>query len=169
MGYNEADDKADFARLKETLGQNAPETFQDYQNLKYNSGDWAAYSSYAGTVESGNLTPMADFEIYQQNSAKIDHTLVGVQAANGVTITGKSDLFVANTIGSVARRQSGVDVQSVRYVVTHPTQISPIKNTSSGRVQWLTSERVAVLVNLDTGDLISVESKPRGNGRRWSK
>ncbi len=135
MGYNEADDKADFARLKETLGQNAPETFQDYQNLKYNSGDWAAYSSYAGTVESGNLTPMADFEIYQQNSAKIDHTLVGVQAANGVTITGKSDLFVANTIGSVARRQSGVDVQSVRYVVTHPTQIFPVETGPNGKRQ----------------------------------
>ena len=108
---------------------------------------------------------MADFEIYQQNSAKIDHTLVGVKAANGVTITGKSDLFVANTIGSVARHQGGVDVQSVRYVVTHPTQISPIETTSNGRIQWLMGERVSVLIDVDTGSLIRVKTtiNDRGN------
>lgn len=80
-----------------------------------------------------------------------------------MTITGKSDLFVANTIGSVAKRQGGVDVQSVRYVVTHPTQISPVERGSRGARQWFFGNCIAVLINPETGNLIQVKSiTPKG-------
>lgn len=99
---------------------------------------------------------MADFGLYQSKSAEIDKVLIGVQAANGTTITGKSDLFTARTIGSVSKRQSGISPQAVRYAVTHPTVISPIKIGSNGRTQRLRSNRVWVLLNLDTGTIIEV-------------
>ena len=158
-GYNEVEDRADYERMQDALGKNAPETFKDYQDLKYYSGDWPAYSSYASALESGNLTPMASFEIYQQKSAQIDHALLGVKAANGVTITGKSDLFVANTIGSVAKRQGGVDVQGVLYVLTHPNEISPVMILGNRRTQRFTGKYMWVVVDVDTGTIIQAKTR----------
>ena len=100
---------------------------------------------------------MADFGLYQSKSAEIDKVLIGVQAANGTTITGKSKTFVAETIGSVSKRQSGISPQAVRYAVTHPKSMTPISTTSGGRFQWLTSNRVAVLINVDTGGLVRIK------------
>ena len=112
---------------------------------------------------------MADFGLYQSKSAEIDKVLIGVQAANGTTITGKSDLFTAGTIGSVSKRQRGVTAQGVLYVLKHPTSITPIKATSAGRFQWLIGNNAAVLINIDTGSLLCVEPKTRDNWRRWSR
>ena len=108
---------------------------------------------------------MADFGLYQSKSAEIDKVLVGVQAANGTTITGKSDLFTAGTIGSVSKRQRGVTAQGVLYVLTHPTSMSQVKTGANGRIQWLFGKRTAVLINPDTGMLIQV--KPLTLGGNW--
>ena len=77
-----------------------------------------------------------------------------------MTITDKSDLFAANTIGSVAKRQGGVDVQSVYYVVTHPTQISPVEVGPNGKRQRFFGRNIWVMINPDTGTILQTGVLP---------
>ncbi len=85
---------------KEWLGSNAPKTFEAFQKLKYGD-DWQPFKAYTRAIKSGELTPLADFKLYKETSTGINNALVGKITSNGITITGKSDHFIARTICSV--------------------------------------------------------------------
>jgi hypothetical protein len=155
IGYNESSDLKQFEQYKKWLGDNAPESFEAFQTLKY-SDNWGAFKAYTRSIKSGELTPLADFNLYQVKSREIDTMLIGKATSNGITIAGKSDHFIARTIGSVEQKRSGVDVQTALNVLSQPTRVDPIKHNANGSSQRFIGKGAAVTINPKTGRLIQV-------------
>ena len=153
MGYNESSDKQQFERYKEWLGSNAPKTFEAFQKFKY-SDDWRPFKAYTRAIKSGELTPLADFKLYKETSTGINSALVGKNTSNGITITGKSDHFIARTIGSVEQRRNGVSIAEALDTITHPERVDPIRINENGKSQRFIGKTAAVTINPDTGTLI---------------
>ena len=66
MGYNESADKAQFENYKKRLGADAPRSFKDFQNLKYNDkvkyDELAGLYSYKGRVPGATKTDYANYK-----------------------------------------------------------------------------------------------------------
>ena len=80
MSYTQeamAEDRREYEALKRLLGENAPKSLAEFQKLKYNSGVWEEYRNYTRSIEIGELTPLADFKLYQNISEEIDEVLMG--------------------------------------------------------------------------------------------
>ena len=153
MGYNESSDKQQFERYKEWLGNNEPKTFEAFQKLKY-SDDWQSFKAYTRSIKNGELTPLADFKLYKETSTGINSALVGKITSNGITITGKSDHFIARTIGSVEQRRNGVSIAEALDTTTHPERVDPIRINENGKSQRFIGKTAAATINPDNGTLI---------------
>lgn len=158
--YNESADKKQYEKFKAEFGKNAPSSFVDFQTLKY-SKEWSSYKKYTRSIRSGELTPLANFKLYQKTSREIDKQLVGITTSNGITIKGKSDHFVARTIGSVEQRRNGVTVKQIKSALTNPkAEVGAIRESKNGnRSQKFRFDGVEVTVNPDTGNLIQTNPK----------
>jgi hypothetical protein len=154
-GYDESEDKSQFESYKALLGKNAPAKFSDFQALKYGD-EWPAFKAYANAIESGELSPLADFELYQSKSVEIDQKLVGVFLPNGLEVSGKSDHYIARTIGSVSQRRNGVDVPEALRTLTKPIKVDPVVVNANGKSQRFIGAGSSVSINPDTGTLIQV-------------
>ena len=66
MGYNESADKVQFENYKKRLGADAPRSFKDFQNLKYNNkvkyDELAGLYSYKGRVPEATKTDYANYK-----------------------------------------------------------------------------------------------------------
>ena len=153
MAHNESVDKSQFERYKALMDDDFPTTFEAFQKLKY-SDDWKPFKAYARAIKSGELTPLADFKLYKETSISIDNTLVGKITSNGITVTGKSDHFIARIIGSVEQRRNGVSVAEVLDTITYPVKVDPIQTNTNGKSQKFKGKTCHVTINPDTGVLI---------------
>lgn len=150
-----------YKEYKAILGKNAPKSFAKFQDLKYNSGEWEAFKSYKRAIQTGELTALADFTLYQETSREIDEKLVGLTTSNGIKITGKSIHFISRVIGSIEQRRSGVDIKTVSEALTDPNAIVyPVKTYRDGSTsQKFRYSGVEVSVNPYTGNLIQTNPK----------
>ena len=165
MRYNELKDSDQYVAYRERLGNNAPKSFAAFQKLKY-SDDWNEFKAYARSIESVELSALADFTLYQDTSKQIDEALVGKVTKNGLTITGKSNHYIARTIGSVEQRRNGVDVTDALQTLVDPVKIDPVISNPNGKSQRIIGNKSAVTVNPDTGKLIQVNPiKTKNRGR----
>lgn len=145
-------DRKQYEHYKEILGSNAPVSLEKFRKLKYNSDTWNSFQDYVKSVQSGELTSLADFELYQETSNLIDQQLIGIVTSEGVTITGKSKHFIARMIGSVEQRRNGVDISDIQEALESPSAV--ISRSTS--VQYVLEGRCSVSMNPQTGNLIQV-------------
>lgn len=152
----EAADREEFAELQTILGKNAPKSLAEFQDLKYNNDAWKAFKAYTRAIQTGELSALADFSLYQETSREIEEKLVGLTTSNGIKTTGKSGHFIARVIGSIQQRRSGVDIQDIFSALTDKNAvIFPVKVYPSGNMsQKFRFGNVEVSVNPKTGNLI---------------
>ena len=157
----ETRDRKQYSDYEVILGKNAPKSFEKFQDLKYNSGEWEAFKSYKKAIQVGELSALADFSLYQETSREIDEKLVGLTTSNGIRITGKSNHFIARVIGSVEQRRSGVKIEDVITAVTSPeAKILRVKTYFTGdSSQKFRYSHVEVTVNPHTGNLVQTNPK----------
>lgn len=154
--YNESDDKRQFERYKAALGRNAPQSFEDFRTLKHGK-DWEQFKSYARAIKSGELSPIADFKLYQNVNKEMDDKLVGIMTTTGIQITGKSNHSIARVIGSVEQRRNGVQISDISSALTGASsEILPVKIMKNGKSQKFRNDVVEVSINPDTGKIIQV-------------
>ena len=154
---NESSDRALLKKYQAEFGKNAPRSLAKFQEMKYNDPkEWERYKTDLSSIRSGELSALADFELYKNTSMQIDEKLVGIITSNGIKITGKSHHFIARVIGSVQQRRSGVAIEDIFDALTNKTAtIPPIKTSSNNnRSQKFRLNKVEVSVNPDTGILI---------------
>ena len=154
-GYNEYDDWEEWQEYQQKLGRNAPQTFKDFQTLKH-SKEWKDFQYYARSIEKGELTPLADFSLYQNTSAKMDAMLVGHITKNGLVVSGKSKHSVVRAIGSLSERRSGVRVEDILDALSNPVRVDPIAYNFNGKSQRIFGKNAVVTINPDTGIIIQV-------------
>lgn len=148
--------KKDFAKYKKILGNNAP-SIEEFTKIKYNESEWKLFKSFGASIQKGELSALADFNLYKNISVEMDEKLLGVVTSNGITITGKSNHSIARAIGSIEQRRNGVQVSDVLDALTSKeTEVFPIKTMINGRSQKFRNNTVEVSVNPDTGNIIQV-------------
>lgn len=163
--YNEKEDWEQYAKYKESLGKNAPSSFADFQVLKYEDPDvYEHYKNYARSVRTGELTPLADFDLYMRASKKIDEIFIGTQALAGTEITGKSYHFIARTIGSVEERRDGVHLKDTFDALLNPKKLDDPVDNWNGVSQRYIGKNAVVSLNPETGILIQVNPRKKKKG-----
>lgn len=98
------DTKKTYAKYQQVLGDNTP-TIEDFAKIRYNEDDWKAFKAYTSSIKTGELTPFANFKLYQNISKEMDEKIIGIVTSNGIKITGKSNHSIARVIGSVNRKE----------------------------------------------------------------
>ncbi len=154
-------------KIIEKTGTKSRKVLENYTNLLYNNtlpkdDTKQALEAYNRSIASGELTPMASFELYQAISEEIDNTVVGTTTSNGIVVKSKSEHFIARVIGSVAQKRSGVSIADVVLALTKPDRIDPVgMNAETGQKsqRFIKNHVCAVTINPDTGNLI--QTNPR--------
>lgn len=155
-------DAEQYERYKKLLKNNSPDTLAKFKEIRYNSDRWGLFKSYKSAIESGELTALADFELYEKISKEIDEKIVGVVTSNGIVISGKSKHCIARVIGSVEQRRSGVSIDDIiTALISDSSEVLPIKVLKNGRSQKFRGANVEVSVNPDTGNIIQVNPYTR--------
>ena len=149
-------DMKQYDKYKSILGDKTPD-LEKFMEIRYNDAAWKEFKEYSSAVKSGELTPLADFDLYQQISKEMDDKLLGVVTSNNIKITGKSYHSIARVIGSVEQRRNGVSVSDILDALTSKdAEVLPIKVMKNGRSQKFRNKVVEVTVNPDTGNIIQV-------------
>ena len=157
MLYNKSADLEQYRKYKDILEKNAPKSFEIFQKIKYDKKLYPMFKAYVNSIKTGELTPLADFALYQNISNAIDEKLVGITTANGIRITGKSNHFIARTIGSIEQRRNGVEISDSLRATIEPDKVFPVVTSKNGEnSQRFITANVAITVNPDTGLLIQV-------------
>lgn len=151
-----AQTRKEFAKYSEILGNN-PMTIEDFVKIKYNDEEWKMFKSFTSSIKSGELSALANFDLYKRINDEMDEKLLGIVTSNGMTITGKSNHSIARVIGSIEQRRNGVQVSDVLDALTNKeAEVLPIKTMKNGRSQKFRNKTVEVSVNPDTGNIIQV-------------
>ena len=159
---NRFSDKKQYERYTNILGKKQVGNFADFQNLKYNSNEWEQFKDYAKSIKIGEITPLANFNLYKQISREIDEKLIGITTSNGIVINSKAKHFIARVIGSVEEKRNGVSVDNCLKVLTsNQSEILPVRAMVNGNSQKFRYNGIEISINPDTGQLIQVNPRRR--------
>lgn len=135
-------------------------TLANYYEVKYtDSPRYELLRRYVHSVDSGRLSPLAGFGLYEQYYNKIETELVGM-TVGGVKITGQSQHFLERVFGCMqdpktGKSRDGVALDDVLDCVKNPVDTRPIRVDTNGERSFVVIGRgVIVSVNPDTGRLI---------------
>lgn len=146
-----------YGKVKEELGSNAPKSLEEFKNIWYNKDKYKQFQAYSKSLISGELSWLVDFDLYEKVSSEIDKKLIGVMTFDGITVTGKSNHFIARCIGSVEQRRNGVQVSNAVKAITNPTNVIKYKKS----IKYTLDGICDVTVNPDTGNLIQCNPSHR--------
>ena len=156
-----------YKNWSKSIGANdAIKTLAKYYDVKYNdSPRYELLKTYARSVESGRMSPMVHFDLYEEYHQRIQMELVGKYTTNGIQITGQTGHFLERVFGTMidpktGLPRSGVALEDVIQCVTSSTDIEdPVMKENGKMSVVIVGDRLAVSVNPDTGVLI--QTNPR--------
>lgn len=161
-----------------SIGANeAVKTLAKYYDIKYNdSPTYKLLKTYARDVETGWISPNADFGNYLKLYNRIQNEIVGTKTQNGIEITGQRKHFMQRVLGTMVDpkkykedhriiRRSGVSVDNIKNALFNPEKVDSVVVRADGKrsVRFI-GEYCTVSVNVDTGELI--QTNPRKRGKR---
>lgn len=156
--YNYNKNKEQYSRYVKSLGNNAPKTIDDFQKIKY-SDQYEFFKAYSKSIRTGELSPLADFELYLKMSSHIDSKIIGIKTQTGIIVAGKSYHFISRYIGSVEQRRNGVSFQDCIDALIEPEKVDDIVHNKNGDSQRFIGKNATVTINPSTGILI--QTNPR--------
>ncbi len=148
---------------------NAVKTLAKYYDIKYNNPPtYELLKRYAKDVQTGWISPNADFGNYLKQYERIQKEIVGTKTSNGIEITGQSQHFMQRILGTGSDpghggvKRSGVNIDDVIDALRNPLEIGKTRITSGGKKSIaFQGRRCKVSVNPDKGILIQVTPKSR--------
>lgn len=144
-------------------------TLAKYYNVKYNdSPRFELLRRYADSVDSGRMSPMARFDLYEEYYKRIQEEIVG-KTVNGITVSGQTAHFLERVFGTgrdpkTRLPRNGVSIGEIIDCLDHPVSFGKVKADDQGRRSFVVfGETAAVSINADTGLL--VQTNPRRDNR----
>lgn len=128
-------------------------------DLRYtNPPEYELQQKYLRSVNSGMLSPLAEYDNYRTHYKRIQEELVGQKTSNGITIQGQADHFLERVLGTTkdpktGRPRSGVAFKDIREALLYGRP-KPIKYTNGKPSQLFVTDKCAVAINPETGVLI---------------
>lgn len=157
---NKLYDKQQYQRYQEVVAKrNLPKTFDEFQNLKYNSKkEWELLKSYIHSRKSNMVSVWSSFEDYKKYYFKVEDDIVGLKTADGVEIKGQSKHFIERVLGTSydpnnKKPRSGVEIDLIIDALLNGT--SKPSRRDKTVTQYL-GNKAKVTVNHETGYLITV-------------
>lgn len=159
-------DKEQYEAYKEILGKNAPKSFEEFQNLKYGDAEtWDLFKSYKRAIASGELTPLADFELYQKTDKEIKDKIIGITTSNGIKINGRSKHLISRVIGSIADKREGIPVDDILEALKKPSSVKPVRKDNNGYSQKFVLNGICMVsINPYENTIIQVNPFKRKKG-----
>lgn len=156
---NYTQDLKQYEKYKEVLGKEVPETFDKFQELKYNNTDeWELFKDYAKSRSSNMISAFSSFDDYKKYKDIIENNVVGLTTSNGIKITGQSKHFIERVLGTgkdpkTGRARDGVEISDIVEAIQNG-HLRTRKNDPDS-VKFI-SDKCIVSVNPNTGKLIQV-------------
>ena len=156
---NKASDKKQYEKYKEVLGKETPETFDKFQELKYNnSKEWELFKDYTKSRSNNMISVFSSFDDYKKYKGLIESDIVGLTTSNGIKITGQSKHFIERVLGTskdpkTGRARDGVEISDISEAIQNG-HVRTRKNDPNS-VKFI-SDKCIVSVNPNTGKLIQV-------------
>ena len=160
---NEVDRQAEkfYQEWSKSMGVNdAIKTLAKYYDVKYNdSPRYELLKDYVNSVESGRMSPITHFDLYESHYGWIQREIVGT-TVNGIEIKGQTAHFLERVFGTgqdpkTGKPRNGVTLEEIADCLKNPVHIAPIRIDSLGRKSFVVVGRTAkVSINADTGLLI---------------
>ena len=150
-----------YQEWSKSIGTNdAIKTLAKYYDVKYNdSPRYELLKNYVHSVETGRMSPMSHFDLYEQYYARIESEIVG-KTVGEVTITGQSKHFLERVFGTMVdpktgKLRNGVQLQEIIDCLNNPVSIDPIIVDKNGEHSFVVvGEKAKISINPDTGNLI---------------
>lgn len=127
----------------------------EYYDYLIQHGYWKMFVKYSDSINFGELAHFLKFEEYHKVYDEIDKVLVEFEACGGIKISGKTNNFVNGIIGSVSKKESGVETDAIKTAL----QTEPIRDGENYR--YILNGVCEVFVNIETGKLIKVYPLPK--------
>jgi len=148
-------EKKEYEKYRQILGEEAPKTLKEYKELKYNNSKlWEDIKIFADSKASGRIAQNATFKQWIDIVNKVNDKIVGITTPNGIKILELSHHGVERFIGDGEKR-IGVSVESVSDALSNPLEIKDVKTDKLGRKsQKFVGEKATVSINPETGNII---------------
>lgn len=155
-------DTEQYDRYKFVLGsENVPETFEKWQEMKYNNVkeyaqfkyDYTLKQHYNKVIEKGELTPLVDFTTYRKIDNEIKNKIVGLKTTSNIEVKSYSKHFVDRVCGSVEQKRSGVELKDIIDTINTSNIFRESKRNASIKI---IGEKCIVSINPKTKNLIQV-------------
>lgn len=147
--------------LKLLEKKDIPETFEKWQQMKYNDTkrytelkyDYVLKQHYDKSIEKGELTPLVDFTTYKKIDSEIKTQIVGLKTKNDIEVKSYSKHFVDRACGSIEQKRSGVEIKDIISTISTSNTFRESKRNDSIKI---IGEKCIVSINPKTKNLIQV-------------
>lgn len=111
-------------------------------------------------MEKGDISPLVEFEEYEQTNQLIQESVVGTLTATGVEIESFAPHFIDRVIGQTSTTHSnmrcGVSAEDIVDALENPISMDPICNMEDGDIrQRIYGANASVVISLRDKKLIS--------------
>lgn len=154
---NKSNDKNQYEKYKEILGDEFPKSFDKFQELKYNNtNEWELFKDYTKSRSNNMISAFTSFDDYKMYKYKVEKELVGLTTSNGIKITGQSKHFLERIFGTsedpkTKRAREGVEIEDIKDALLNGT--IRIRKTDPNSIKFVT-DKCMVSINPNTGNLI---------------
>lgn len=137
-------DHRQWVRYRETIGDPVPKSFKTFQKHKY-AVENPETKKRSGDEKFTEWQKAYRFAVKRERFS----ALIGTVTSTGVSVTGVSDHIVDQAIARGFTAESALDA------LQNPVKVGKIRTDESGASQRFTGEAAAVVINPETGNLIT--------------
>lgn len=120
------------------------------------------FTHYSEAVKRGDVSPLADYDLYRRTAIELQDKCVGLVTSNGVKLEKRSLHSIDRVIGSVEQRRNGITVDDVVKALTSPeAEIRPVRYSGTSASQKFIYKNAEVTINPVTMTLIQVNPHHR--------
>jgi hypothetical protein len=156
----QADSKAYVQRFHKKGLEISLKDIAKHRNLRYtNFPEYELQNKYLRSVNSGLLSPLSGYDNYKALHDRVEKELVGIEAVNGLHITGQSDHFLERVIGTTSDPTHG---NKPRSGVKFEALVDTLKNGSARPIKMTKDKRTGTMSQSQTfvGKLCDVSVNP---------
>lgn len=120
------------------------------------------FTHYSEAVKRGDVSPLADYDLYRRTAIELQDKCVGLVTSNGVKLEKRSLHSIDRVIGSVEQRRSGITVDDVVKALTSPeAEVRPVRYSKTAASQKFIYRNAEVTINPIAKTLIQVNPHHR--------
>lgn len=141
-----------------------PRNLEGFQRLKYTEPEtWRLLKGYTAGVRKGDLSALTGFETYKTFAKEVQSKLLGTTTVDGLTIQGYKTHFIDRLIGNYQQKREGVEIDAVKQVLQHSTDIV---NTAKDRAPSRSYLHAGLQVTINPETMMLIQTNRARKAKR---